>query len=95
MQAQKLYDDLMQKQLNRGVRRGRRDAEKEYVPLLKKQHEQGLASLRTAIEQTCATRGLKLTGAHRAKLTAEQDSAVLLQWHARALTASRAKEIFA
>ena len=91
MQAQKLYDQLIE----RNVRKGRREAEKEYVPLLKKQHEQGLASLRTAIEQTCAARGLKLTSAHRTRLAAEQSPDVLLQWHARALTASRAKEIFA
>lgn len=89
MQAQKLYDELMQKQLDRGVKRGLRQGVKQGV-------EQGLQQgLRTAIEQTCATRGLKLTSAHRAKLAAEHDPDVLLQWHARALTVARAREIFA
>ena len=96
MQAQKLYDQLIERNVRKGRREGRREAEKKYVPLLKKQLDQGLQQgLRTAIEQACATRGLKLTSAHRAKLAAEHDSDVLLRWHARALTVARARDIFA
>ena len=100
MQAQKLYDQLIERNVRKGRREGRREAEKEYGPLLKKQLDQGLQQglqqgLRAAIEQTCATRGLKLTSAHRAKLAAEHDSDVLLRWHARALTVARARDIFA
>ena len=84
MQAQKLYDELMRKQLNRGVKQG-----------VKQGIEMGLTSLRAAIEQVCTTRGLKLTSNQRAKLAAETDMNVLLQWYAKAITATRAKEIFA
>lgn len=79
MQAQKLYDELMRKQLNRGIKQGVR---------------QGLSALRVAIEQTCEARGLKLTSTLRAKLAAEEDQDVLLRWHARALTVTRARDIF-
>ena len=95
MQAQKLYEQLIE----RSVRKGRREAAKEYAGLMKKQLEQGLeqglSGLRTAIEQVCTTRGLKLTSSQRAKLAAETDMNVLLQWHAKAITAARAREIFA
>ncbi len=72
MQTQKLYDELMQQQLQKG-------------------REQGL---REAIQQLCATRGLKLTATWRAKLDAETRAEVLMRWHARAVTASKAREIF-
>ncbi len=88
MQAQKLYDELMRKQLNRGVKQGVKRGVKQGI-------EMGLTSLRAAIEQVCTTRGLKLTSNQRAKLAAETDMDVLLRWHAKAITATRAKEIFA
>lgn len=72
MQTQKLYDELMQQQLQKG-------------------REQGL---REAIQQLCATRGLKLTATWRAKLDAETRAEVLMRWLARAVTAAKAREIF-
>jgi vacuolar-type H+-ATPase subunit H len=102
MQAQKLYDELIQrtrreaeKEYGELIARTRRETEKEYAGLLEKQRTQGLQGLRTAIEQACSTRGLKLTSAHRAKLAAESDPDVLLRWHARALTVTRARDLFA
>ena len=92
MQAQKLYDELMRKQLNRGIKQGVKQGVKQG---LRQGLQQVRAALRVAIEQTCEARGLKLTSALRAKLAAEEDQDVLLRWHARALTATRAREIFA
>ena len=42
MQAQKLYDELMQKQLDRGVKRGLQQAHKRYDELMQKQLDQGV-----------------------------------------------------
>ena len=51
-------------------------------------------SMGAAIQQLCATRGLKLTATWRAKLDAETRAEVLMRWLARAVTAAKAREIF-
>ena len=80
MQAQKIYDKLMQQQLNLGRKEGR---------------QEGLAEgLRAAIADVCTARGLKLTTPQRARLAAEGDAATLRQWHARAVTVIRSAEVF-
>lgn len=58
--------------------------------------EEGRANeLRAVIEQTLATRGLRLTAARRAQIAAETRPDVLRVWFARALTAERVAEVFA
>ena len=67
---------------------------------IKKGINKGLArgragTLREAIAQTLTTRGLRLTAARRAQLEGEARVEVLRGWFTRALTASRAADVFA
>ena len=89
MQAQKIYDKLMQQQLNLGRKEGRKEGRQEG-------RQEGLTEgLRAAVSDACAARGLKLTAPQRARIAAESDAATLRQWHARAVTVARTAEIFA
>jgi len=84
MQTQKIYEDLMQRQLDRGVEQGIEQGIERGI-------EQGL---RDAIEQVCVARGLRLTAAQRAKVAAETRTDTLRRWLSRAATEARATAIF-
>jgi hypothetical protein len=75
------------------------NAEKIYNQRLAQQRKEGRKegveqTLRDAITTVCLARGLKLTSAQREKLAAQHTPATLRRWHARAIIAADASEIF-
>ena len=88
MDAEKIHNKLGEQQLRKGRKEGRKEG---HLAGLQEGLQEGL---RTAIAQVCSTRRLRLTAAQRAALAAADDPATLRRWHARALTAARAADIF-
>ncbi len=85
MNAEKILNKRMAQQLRKGQKMGHREGLQEGL-------QEGL---RTAIEQVCAARGLKLTATQRASLAEETRMATLQRLLKRATTAATAREVFA
>ncbi len=67
-----------------------------YTQGLEKGREEGRAvGLRDAVSCALAARGLRLAATHRSKLDAETSVETLQTWLARAVTAERARDVFA